>query len=99
MLAVILSCFVIVGILYVYHVNRAMYTVPEEARKLSPHRWTVDEIKAAYKKAVHDPVDVTESLPPKQDRRYIVVGGSGTSIIELSRALSWSRCIPAVLTT
>lgn len=64
-------------ILYLLHVNRAMNHVPEEARHLSPHRWTVDEVKAAYKKAVEDPVDVRKSLPPRQGRRYIVVGGSG----------------------
>ncbi|KAL2866748.1 putative 3-beta hydroxysteroid dehydrogenase/isomerase family protein [Aspergillus lucknowensis] len=54
-----------------------MCLVPEEARTLPPRRWTVEEIKAAYKKAVHSPIDVTKSLPHKQNRRYIVVGGSG----------------------
>ncbi|KAL3493093.1 hypothetical protein BJX62DRAFT_90594 [Aspergillus germanicus] len=77
MLAMLVSCAAVLGILYLYHVNRAMCIVPEEARRLSPHRWTVDEIKAAYKQAVHTPVDVTKSLPPRQNRRYIVVGGSG----------------------
>lgn len=66
--------------LYLYHVNRAMTKVPEEARLLSPRRWTVEEIKEAYRKAIESPVDVTKSLPPKQHRRYIVVGGSGMSI-------------------
>ncbi|KAL3451286.1 hypothetical protein BJX65DRAFT_293803 [Aspergillus insuetus] len=77
MLAILVSCVAVLGILYLYHVNRAMCIVPEEARRLSPHRWTVDELKAAYKQAVHAPVDVTKSLPPRQNRRYIVVGGSG----------------------
>ncbi|KAL4946861.1 hypothetical protein BDV06DRAFT_218012 [Aspergillus oleicola] len=85
MLAVILFCIATCGFFYLRHVNKAMRDVPEEARKLSPHRWTVDQIQAAYKKAVHDPIDVTKGLPPKQGRRYIVVGGSGllgNSIIE-----------------
>jgi len=69
--------FVVAGLLYLYHVDRAMLQLPEEARLLSPKRWTLDEIKAAYKKAIEDPIDVSKSLPPKQDRRYIVVGGSG----------------------
>ncbi|KAL3463807.1 hypothetical protein BJX64DRAFT_276229 [Aspergillus heterothallicus] len=77
MLPVALSCVGVLGFFYLYHVNRAMCIVPEEARSLSPRRWTVNEIKAAYKQAVHAPVDVTKCLPPKQDRRYIVVGGSG----------------------
>jgi nucleoside-diphosphate-sugar epimerase len=63
--------------LYLYHVNRAMSKVPEEARLLSPRRWTVEEIKEAYRRAIESPIDVSKSLPPKQHRRYIVVGGSG----------------------
>ncbi|KAG0158870.1 hypothetical protein PDIDSM_69340 [Penicillium digitatum] len=63
--------------LYMWRVNSAMKVVPEEAQKLSPHRWTVEEIKAAYKKNLETPIDVTKSLPPKQSRRYVVVGGTG----------------------
>ncbi|KAL4751872.1 hypothetical protein BDW72DRAFT_82436 [Aspergillus terricola var. indicus] len=77
MLAVVTLCIAAIGFLYLNHVNNALYNVPEEARRLSPHRWTADQIKAAYKKAVQSPIDVTKSLPPKQGRRYIVVGGSG----------------------
>ncbi|RHZ61925.1 putative 3-beta hydroxysteroid dehydrogenase/isomerase family protein [Aspergillus thermomutatus] len=65
------------AVLYLYHVNRGMTQVPEEARLLSPRRWTVEEIKDAYRKAIESPVDVSKSLPPKQHRRYIVVGGAG----------------------
>lgn len=65
------------GALYMWHVNSAMKLVPEEARKLSPHRWTVEEIEAAYKKSLEAPIDVTKSLPPKQSRRYVIVGGNG----------------------
>ncbi|KAJ5846909.1 hypothetical protein N7534_010578 [Penicillium rubens] len=65
------------GALYMWHVNSAMKIVPEEARKLSPHRWTVEEIEAAYKKSMKAPIDVTKSLPPKQSRRYVIVGGNG----------------------
>lgn len=66
------------GAFYMWRVNSAMKVVPEEAQKLSPHRWTVDEIKAAYKKSLETPIDVTKSLPPKQSRRYVIVGGTGT---------------------
>ena len=85
MLAVIALCIAAIGFIYLNHVNKAMYNVPEEARRQSPHRWTVDQIKAAYKKAVQSPIDVTKSLPPKQGRRYIVVGGSGSLPINLGR--------------
>ncbi|KAE8146485.1 hypothetical protein BDV25DRAFT_162347 [Aspergillus avenaceus] len=62
---------------YLYHVNRVIMTTPEEALRLSPHRWTVEEIKSAYEKAASEPTDVSKSVPPKQNRRYIVVGGTG----------------------
>ncbi|KAJ5908946.1 3-beta hydroxysteroid dehydrogenase/isomerase [Penicillium taxi] len=65
------------GFLYLYHVNSAMSTTPEEALKLSPKRWTIEEIKEVYKRCQESPVDITKSLPPKQSRRYVVVGGSG----------------------
>ncbi|GAQ44427.1 hypothetical protein AtubIFM54640_011144 [Aspergillus tubingensis] len=65
------------AVLYLYHVNRGMTGTPEEVSRLSPHRWTVNEIKAAYEDSIRNPVDVQKSLPPKQNRRYIVVGGAG----------------------
>lgn len=67
----------LVILLYLYHVNRGMLEVPEGTRRLSPHRWTIDQIKAAYKRNLENPIDVTKNLPPKQHRRYVVVGGSG----------------------
>ncbi|RAQ43219.1 hypothetical protein AFGD_009629 [Aspergillus flavus] len=76
MLFIILAACIAV-LLYLYHVNRAIMAVPEEARRLCPHRWTVDEIKAAFEKVQDSPTDVAKSLPPRQSRRYIVVGGSG----------------------
>ncbi|KAJ5679084.1 hypothetical protein N7462_007328 [Penicillium macrosclerotiorum] len=63
--------------IYLYHVNTAMKRVPEAARQSSPRRWTVDEVKAAYDKSLKAPIDIIQSLPPKQSRRYVVVGGSG----------------------
>lgn len=65
--------------LYLNHVNNAMKRVPPDAQQLSPHRWTVEEVKAAYKKSLEDPIDMNKSVPPKQSRRYVVVGGSGMS--------------------
>lgn len=77
------------AILYLYHVNRGMCAVPAEALALSPRRWTVEEIKAAYDEAARSPVDVSKGLPPKQNRRYIVVGGSGESPVPLALISRW----------
>lgn len=96
LLIILVACIVV--LLYLYHVNHAILAVPEEARRLSPHRWTVDEVKAAYEKALNSPIDVAKSLPPKQSRRYIVVGGSGTfqtspQITSIARSISVLRSI------
>jgi len=77
----ILAYSVAVSLLYLWHLNRSMSGTPPEALKASPRRWTEDEIRAAYKKTRESPTDVTKYLPPKQSRRYIVVGGSGASSI------------------
>ncbi|KAJ5083661.1 hypothetical protein N7456_013088 [Penicillium angulare] len=77
MIYILLSTGVGLAVLYLYHVNSAMKRIPEEARKLSPQRWTTDEIKAAYEKNLENPVDVTKSIPAKQSRRYVIVGGAG----------------------
>jgi nucleoside-diphosphate-sugar epimerase len=78
MLWIIVASVLGLAALYLNHVNSAMKRVPEEAHKASPHRWTIEEIESAYKKSLESPVDTTTNLPPKQSRRYVVVGGSGT---------------------
>lgn len=65
--------------LYLYHVNQGMKRIPEEFYKSSADRWTVEQVQAAYKKSLENPVDVSKSIPPKQSRRYVVVGGAGMS--------------------
>jgi len=63
---------------YLWRLNRAISGVPIQAQKLSPHRWTPEEVKAAYAKIEKTPIDAASNLPPKLERRYVVVGGSGT---------------------
>lgn len=63
--------------LYLWHVERGLAGWPPEAEELSPHRWTDEEIKQAYHRIAYNPIDFTPHLPPKRDRRYVVVGGSG----------------------
>lgn len=67
--------------LYLRHVNSVMKEVPPEAKSASPNRWTVDQVNAGYKKALESPVDVNKALPPKQARRYVIVGGSGMYLL------------------
>ena len=63
--------------LYLYLVEQAMVSVPEEVSKAAPHRWTEEEIRETYETIKRSPIDVNGQVPPKLERRYIVVGGSG----------------------
>lgn len=64
--------------LYLIHINAVMKRTPEEARRFSPTRWSVEKCKETYEKVLQNGIDLTDTLPPKQSRRYIVIGGSGT---------------------
>lgn len=75
-LAYISLALFILGV-YLYRLNSILKSQPPDALKLSPHRWTEEEIRAAYDKYVKDPIDMRKSLPPRTGNRYIVVGGSG----------------------
>lgn len=78
----LISTLVILGpiaVLYLWLVNRAIVRVPKEVQKVSPQRWTKREIKETYERVEKNPIDFTPHLPPKLDRRYVVVGSSGMS--------------------
>lgn len=64
---------------HLYRLNRAMTTIPQQALDYSPHRWTEKEICETYERVCKEPIDFRKFLPPKLERRYIVVGGSGES--------------------
>ncbi|KAL2146862.1 hypothetical protein VTI28DRAFT_1965 [Corynascus sepedonium] len=54
-----------------------MKSVPEDARRASPNRWTKDQLRSTYERVKQKPIDFTKLLPPRLERRYVVVGGSG----------------------
>ncbi|KAI0382459.1 NAD(P)-binding protein [Hypomontagnella monticulosa] len=64
-------------ILYLLRVNQLLSGTPDEVRKLSGSRWTPDELKKTYKRLEENPIDYTDKLLPKLERRYVVTGGSG----------------------
>ncbi|KAI1770984.1 NAD(P)-binding protein [Hypoxylon cercidicola] len=63
--------------LYLYRVNQLLSETPDEVRKLAGSRWTPDQLRETYRKLQEKPIDYTDKLPPKLERRYIVTGGSG----------------------
>lgn len=77
-LALLLSSIGLGIVAYLWLVNEAITTVPDEVLKISPHRWTEEEMKETCERVEKNPIDFAPHLPPKLDRRYVVVGGSGT---------------------
>ncbi|KAK0667176.1 hypothetical protein QBC41DRAFT_141160 [Cercophora samala] len=65
------------GIFWLYRFNSALRSTPDEARKFSPKRWTKEQLREAYENVKKRPVDYLKHVPPAQERRYIIVGGSG----------------------
>jgi hypothetical protein len=68
---------VVLAAAWLIRVNSAMQSVPEEARKASPRRWSKQEVRETYDRLKQKPIDFLKLLPPRLDRRYVVVGGSG----------------------
>lgn len=68
---------IVAGALWLYRINMLMKVVPKEVAEYSPHRWTTEEIQETYAHTSKEPLDFTKLLPPKLERRYVVVGGSG----------------------
>ncbi|KAL7619665.1 hypothetical protein AAE478_010206 [Parahypoxylon ruwenzoriense] len=64
-------------IVYLFRINQLLSQTPAEVRKLSGSRWTRDQLKETYRKLQERPIDYTDKLPPKLERRYVVTGGSG----------------------
>ncbi|KAI5863827.1 NAD(P)-binding protein [Durotheca rogersii] len=67
-------------LLYLLRVNQLLSQTPDEIRKLSGPRWTRAQLEATYKRLQDSPLDYTDKIPPKLDRRYVVTGGSAVSM-------------------
>ncbi|KAF0326330.1 3-beta hydroxysteroid dehydrogenase isomerase family [Colletotrichum asianum] len=65
------------AVLYLWRINWAMSNTPPEAQRVSPDRWTPDRVKRVFERMEKQPIDWTPHLPPKLDRRYVIVGGAG----------------------
>ncbi|KAI0404311.1 3-beta hydroxysteroid dehydrogenase/isomerase [Xylaria palmicola] len=67
----------ILGVAYLWRLNKVMGQTPPGAVHASPYRWADHEIKETYKRTKAKAFDWTKHLPPKANRRYVVTGGSG----------------------
>ncbi|KAK4165725.1 hypothetical protein QBC43DRAFT_315050 [Cladorrhinum sp. PSN259] len=66
-----------IGLIWLYRFNSALKTIPEEIRKLAPRRWTAQEVRGTSERLKKEPIDFLKVIPPKLERRYVIVGGSG----------------------
>ncbi|KEF61076.1 uncharacterized protein A1O9_02641 [Exophiala aquamarina CBS 119918] len=73
----ILACTISLVAWWLYRIDRNLISLPPEVLKLSGEPWTDEQIQSAWNKFERDGHDFTKYLPPRQNRRYVVVGGSG----------------------
>ncbi|OTB14154.1 hypothetical protein K445DRAFT_319342 [Daldinia sp. EC12] len=76
-LYVAIATLLAIGVAWLWKLNSALKQTPPEVLAASPHRWTEQEIKHAYKHIEANPIDWAKHLPPPLNRRYIVTGGCG----------------------
>ncbi|KAL1840814.1 hypothetical protein VTJ49DRAFT_7713 [Mycothermus thermophilus] len=78
--ALLFFLLVIFVVAYLIRLNQLLLGIPHEVAKLSPKRWTRDELVETYHRLKARPItpaSYAARIPPKLERRYIVTGGSG----------------------
>ncbi|KAK4145542.1 uncharacterized protein C8A04DRAFT_26799 [Dichotomopilus funicola] len=72
-----LAAVAVLAAVWLVRINAGMLSVPEDAQNASPQRWTKQRIQEAYERVKKKPIDFSHLLPPRLERRYVIVGGSG----------------------
>lgn len=65
---------------YLSRLSSILKSTPEAVLKVSPKRWTKEELRQAYQRLEKNLITTksyADRIPPKLDRRYIITGGSG----------------------
>lgn len=63
--------------LYVVRVNAVMLRTPSEAEAHAGKPLTAERIRRALGEVKESGIDWYDNLPPRKERRYVIVGGSG----------------------
>ncbi|KAF7366629.1 3-beta hydroxysteroid dehydrogenase isomerase family [Mycena sanguinolenta] len=63
--------------LYIRLNDHRLTAIPARALAVSPTRCTPEDVHRDAEKFLQEPVSITDQIPPKTGRRYIVVGGAG----------------------
>lgn len=69
--------FLVALIVYAIRVDQVMRNTPPEALKHMPRFIDAEEIRSTYEDIKKNGIDFAKELPPRRERRYVVVGGSG----------------------
>lgn len=64
---------------YLRKTDRLISRLDPEAVKFAQKPWTKEQISARYRELQASPPDFSSCLYSKQNRRYVVTGGSGES--------------------
>ncbi|PHH88195.1 hypothetical protein CDD83_7854 [Cordyceps sp. RAO-2017] len=64
-------------VLYGVRVNHVMLQTPPEAQAYLEPPLTADRVRQVYRRVKEQGIDWHAGLPPRRDRRYVIVGGSG----------------------
>lgn len=87
-------CAVLVALAsYLIHVNSRLKTVPKELAAVTSQPWTAELIRETYDKYSQVDDDFKKYLPPKQNRRYVVFGGSGERISPAAKPCPLPACL------
>lgn len=77
--------------LYLWKVNQLLLGTPDEIRQVAGQRWTPEQLRRVYERLQDEPIDHTDKLPPRLERRYVVTGGSGEWGLVLTASIALSR--------
>ncbi|KAK4224812.1 hypothetical protein QBC38DRAFT_285763 [Podospora fimiseda] len=64
-------------LLYLVRINFLLTRVPENLQHISGSPWTAEQLKSMYRQLQLHPIDYSNQIPSKLNRRYIVTGGNG----------------------
>lgn len=76
-LNIVLGVALALVLLYLYRVNFVLAQTPPEVAAQFGEELTRERVVEAYKQVKHKRLDWSSRLPPRQTRRYVIVGGSG----------------------
>jgi hypothetical protein len=64
-------------LLYFIRINLMFMETPARFRMLSGSRWDRKLLSQTYEELATNPINYTDQLPPRLNRRYVVTGGAG----------------------